>query len=340
MADEMGTVTGAENAGRVNPGALLRDERERVGFTADEVATHLRLTRATLGYLEDGKFDRLPGDTFARGYVRAYARLLKLDPSLFVAHYDRYVGIDTRESRVNTIDKVDVKPKRGARLVMSISTLLIVVIMVALGLWWWSVSREAPTRVEETDAMDEVQVDSMLLPDSFNQAGNAPMIGDFAAGDPAAGDPAAGDPAAGAATNAEPAAEASSIEVETQQPAETESPAPQAGAEPATEAATDEVSSAAATAESAASESPVAASPSGLVMSFSANCWVQVSTTDGRVLHSRQMQQGQTLNIDHQGPLDLVIGAASAVSKIEYNGQPVELTSNASSGVARLRLGQ
>ena len=330
MADEMGTVTGAENAGRVNPGALLRDERERVGFTADEVATHLRLTRATLGYLEDGKFDRLPGDTFARGYVRAYARLLKLDPSLFVAHYDRYVGIDTRESRVNTIDKVDVKPKRGARLVMSISTLLIVVIMVALGLWWWSVSREAPTRVEETDAMDEVQVDSMLLPDSFNQAGNAPMIGDFAAGDPAAG----------AATNAEPAAEASSIEVETQQPAEAESPAPQAGAEPATEAATDEVSSAAATAESAASESPVAASPSGLVMSFSANCWVQVSTTDGRVLHSRQMQQGQTLNIDHQGPLDLVIGAASAVSKIEYNGQPVELTSNASSGVARLRLGQ
>ncbi|HIZ51648.1 MAG TPA: DUF4115 domain-containing protein, partial [Candidatus Pseudomonas excrementavium] len=122
--------------------------------------------------------------------------------------------------------------------------------------------------------------------------------------------------------------------------AEAESPAPQAGAEPATEAATDEVSSAAATAESAASESPVAASPSGLVMSFSANCWVQVSTTDGRVLHSRQMQQGQTLNIDHQGPLDLVIGAASAVSKIEYNGQPVELTGNASSGVARLRLGQ
>ncbi|WP_285260162.1 RodZ domain-containing protein [Halopseudomonas bauzanensis] len=335
MADEMGTVTGAENAGRVNPGALLRDERERVGFTADEVATHLRLTRATLGYLEDGKFDRLPGDTFARGYVRAYARLLKLDPSLFVAHYDRYVGIDTRESRVNTIDKVDVKPKRGARLVMSISTLLIVVIMVALGLWWWNVSREAPTRVEETGAMDEVQVDSMLLPDSFNRAGNAPMIGDFAAGDPAAGDPAAG-----AATNAEPAAEASSIEVETQQPAEAASPAPETGAEPATEAATDEVSSAAATAESAASESPVAASPSGLVMSFSANCWVQVSTTDGRVLHSRQMQQGQTLNIDRQGPLDLVIGAASAVSKIEYNGQPVELTGNASSGVARLRLGQ
>ncbi len=330
MADEMGTVTGAENAGRVNPGALLRDERERVGFTADEVATHLRLTRATLGYLEDGKFDRLPGDTFARGYVRAYARLLKLDPSLFVAHYDRYVGIDTRESRVNTIDKVDVKPKRGARLVMSISTLLIVVIMVALGLWWWNVSREAPTRVEETGAMDEVQVDSMLLPDSFNQADSAPMIGD----------PATGDPAAGATSNAEPAAEVSSTEAETQQPAEPASPAPQTGAEPATEAATNEASSAAATAESAASESPAAASQSGLVMSFSANCWVQVSTTDGRVLHSRQMQQGQTLNIDRQGPLDLVIGAASAVSKIEYNGQPVELTSNASSGVARLRLGQ
>ena len=343
MADEMGTVTGAENAGRVNPGALLRDERERVGFTADEVATHLRLTRATLGYLEDGKFDRLPGDTFARGYVRAYARLLKLDPAQFVAHYDRYVGIDTRESRVNTIDKVDVKPKRGARLVMSISTLLIVVIMVALGLWWWNVSRESPTRVEETGAMDEVQVDSMLLPESFNQTGSTPMIGDLAAGEPATGEPAAGDPAADAATNAEPTAETSSdeTEAEIQQPAEAASPAPQAGTEPASNAATDEASSSAAAAtESAAPESPAATSESGLVMSFSANCWVQVSTTDGRVLHSRQMQQGQTLNIDRQGPLDLVVGAANAVSKIEYNGQPVELTGNASSGVARLRLGQ
>ena len=35
-----------------NPGELLRRERERVGFTAEEVAAHLHLSKTTLGYLE------------------------------------------------------------------------------------------------------------------------------------------------------------------------------------------------------------------------------------------------------------------------------------------------
>lgn len=338
MADEMGATTGAEQAGRVNPGEVLRAERERVGFTADEVATHLRLTRTTLGYLEAGRFERLPGDTFARGYVRAYARLLKLDPARFVEQYDRYVGINSRESSVHTIDKVDVKPRRGARVVMTVSTLLIILIMVSLGLWWWNDSRETPSRVAEPGALDEVQVDSMLPPDSFTSSlDDEPNAGaevtDETLSEPAtnatapsveATDGAAAEPGESAAAGDETQA----TQAPSTAPADTPAPpsAAPAGAAP----------------ESAASApaEPAAASQGGLVMTFSGNCWVQVSTTEGRVLHSRQMQQGQTLNIDRQGPLDLVIGAANAVATIEYNGQPVELQANASSGVARLRLGQ
>src|SRR5690606_14941599 len=69
----------------------------------------------------------------------------------------------------------------------------------------------------------------------------------------------------------------------------------------------------------AASDAQPTPSQAGLVIGFSGNCWVQVSVPGGRVLQSSQMQQGQTLNIDQQGPLDLVIGAAGAVSRIEYN---------------------
>lgn len=334
MADEMGTTTGAEQAGRVNPGELLRAERERVGFTADEVATHLRLTRATLGYLEAGRFERLPGDTFARGYVRAYARLLKLDPARFVEQYDRYVGINSRESSVHTIDKVDVKPKRGARLVMTLSTLLIILIMVFLGLWWWNDSRETPSRAAGPGTLDEVQVDSMLPPDSltssFDDEPNAGApVTDETLGEPAA-DATVPAAEAGDSAAAQPAEPATAGDTAASAPVQ---PAPAAPASPSTAAPS---APAAAPAPSAA---PAAASQGGLVMTFSGNCWVQVSAA-GRVLHSGQMQPGQTLNVDRQGPLDLVIGAASAVATIEYNGQPVELQANASSGVARLRLGQ
>src|SRR5690606_35213162 len=334
MADEIGKTTGAEQAGRVNPGELLRAERERVGFTADEVATHLRLTRATLGYLEAGRFERLPGDTFARGYVRAYARLLKLDPARFVVQYDRYVGTNSRESSVHTIDKVDVKPKRGARLAMTLSTLLIILIMVFLGLCWWNDSRETPSRAAGPGILNEVQVDSMSPRPSLTSAlddepnAGAPVTAETL-GEPAA-DATVPAAEAGDSAAAQPAEPATGGDTAASAPVQL---APAAPASPSTAAPS---APAAAPAPSAA---PAAASQGGLVMTFSGNCWVQVSAA-GRVLHSGQMQPGQTLNVDRQGPLDLVIGAASAVATIEYNGQPVELQANASSGVARLRLGQ
>lgn len=314
MAEELVTETG-KNADRINPGQLLHDERVRVGFTAEEVATHLRLSRTTLGFLEAGRFDRLPGDTFARGYVRAYARLLKLDPNRLVQDYDRYVGVEKRESQVHTINKVVVAPRRGARAVMTLTTILVIAIMVSLGLWWWNVSREAPSQAVETGAMEDVQVDAMALPENFNNPDAEALI----------------EP-----DSAEPTAE--SVETEA---GVIESEAAVESDAPAAEAVDNELPVTTAQPQpTAASDAQPATSQAGLVIGFSDNCWVQVSVPGGRVLHSSQMQQGQTLNIDQQGPLDLVIGAAGAVSRIEYNGQPVELKVNSQSGVARLRLGQ
>lgn len=304
----------------INPGELLRSERERVGFSTDEVARHLHLSRTTLGYLEEGRFDRLPGDTFTRGYIRSYARLLKLDPNTLAQYYDRYVGADQRQTRVNTINRVTVAPRRGARWVMALSTLVIVGSMLTLGLWWWSDSRDtgpSPDADDVSSLTEEVQVDAMAFPEDFNN--------------PAAEQPAALEDQPLAPQGEAPAAESAPAE---DQPGETEVTT----AEPPV--ATEQAPVAAETPSAAESTTAETAGGTGLVMAFSANCWVQVSVPGGRVLHSAQMRQGQTLTIDQQGPLDLVIGAADAVSTIEFNGQPVELTANRQSGVARLRLGQ
>ena len=311
----------------VNPGELLRAERERVGFTTDEVATHLHLSRTTLGYLEAGRFDRLPGDTFARGYVRSYARLLKLDPNTMARHYDRYVGAEGRETRVSSINRIEGVPRRGARLTMVLSTVLIVVVMLGLGLWWWNVSRDPGLPQERSDVsalIDDVQVDSMTLPDAFTSPAEEADVAADAEVD--AGTDA--DTGAGSIDGTqEPGAEQTEDPVS---PADT----PAASQEPVPEAAP-EGEPQAEPAEAAASQGD-----RGLLMTFTANCWVQVSVPGGRVLHSRQMNAGDTLTIARDGPLDLVIGAAEAVSKIEFNGQPVELTANRQSGVARLRVGQ
>ena len=56
-----------------NPGETLRKAREDKGLTLSAVAQQLNLTERALARIEAGDFSQLPGHTFARGYVRAYA---------------------------------------------------------------------------------------------------------------------------------------------------------------------------------------------------------------------------------------------------------------------------
>src|SRR6266516_1091100 len=61
------------------PGARLKAEREAAGLSLDQVAQQLKLAPRQVRALEDEDFGKLPGRTFARGFVRNYARLLNLD---------------------------------------------------------------------------------------------------------------------------------------------------------------------------------------------------------------------------------------------------------------------
>jgi len=78
-------------AGSVEPpredsvGATLARERAARGLTLEDVAQQLKFGARQLEALEQDRFERLPGGTFARGMVRSYARLLRLDADALLA---------------------------------------------------------------------------------------------------------------------------------------------------------------------------------------------------------------------------------------------------------------
>ena len=61
-------------------GAELARARESQGLGLSEVAQQLKFSQRQLEALEGERFNDLPGATIARGMLRNYARLLKLDP--------------------------------------------------------------------------------------------------------------------------------------------------------------------------------------------------------------------------------------------------------------------
>jgi transcriptional regulator with XRE-family HTH domain len=75
----------------------LRHERERRGWTLDDVVSRTRIPRLYLEALEDGNHEVLPPGPFLRGYLRQYLEFLGQDP-------------DEDSPRAETAHEVDVVP--------------------------------------------------------------------------------------------------------------------------------------------------------------------------------------------------------------------------------------
>ncbi len=90
----------------VNPGERLRQSREARHWSRAEVALQLHLSEDAVRYIEDGLFDKLPGATFARGYIRSYAKLLGLDATELAHEFDQFTGTQPAASTPQGLSKV------------------------------------------------------------------------------------------------------------------------------------------------------------------------------------------------------------------------------------------
>ncbi len=74
-------------------GAELARAREALGYSIADVARQLKFAPRQIEALEQGRYEDLPTGTFARGMLRAYARLLKIDPAPLVARIAGRVAV-------------------------------------------------------------------------------------------------------------------------------------------------------------------------------------------------------------------------------------------------------
>ncbi len=68
-------------------GERLRRARERAGLSLDELCARTKIKIPILEAIERGDYTRVPGGLFARGFLRAYAHEVGLDPEETVSAY-------------------------------------------------------------------------------------------------------------------------------------------------------------------------------------------------------------------------------------------------------------
>ncbi|MBT0623931.1 helix-turn-helix domain-containing protein [Pseudomonas fluorescens] len=319
-------------ANRVNPGETLRQARESNGWSLAEVALKLNLTTTSLGNLEAGAFDKLPGHTFARGYIRAYAKLLGIDQTVLVQEFDQFTGTDSQGSNVHGLGRIE-EPVRVSHTILRIVSLLLLIAVIGGGFVWWQDQASQRSKDLTSNAMEHVEVESAdgttqihPLDEPEDQAvaeGQAAPEAPAAAEQPA---PEAGTAAATAAvpTPAAPAAPAAPTAQAHTPAAAAQAPAPAAPAAPTVAPPT----------------APALIAGDGHIqITFVADCWTQVTDGNGKVLFSGLKRKGDTLDQGGKPPLTLRLGFARG-AQVAYNGQPVDVAPFTSGETARLKLGQ
>ncbi|WJO34068.1 RodZ domain-containing protein [Pseudomonas monteilii] len=330
-----------------NPGELLRLAREKRDWSQAEVARKLNLTVSSLNHVETGAFDKLPGHTFARGYIRAYAKLMDLDQAALVEAFDRYTGTHAKGSEVHSLGRIE-EPVRLSHNILRGVSLLLLVAVVGGGFVWWQDQGSLRGKDLAKIALEHVEVESAdgttqiyPLDEPEDQAVSA---GQQAESAPLALEQGAAEQPAAAAEQApaSPAPTLAAVPAPTPAQPASAQPAPAAVATPvapATPAPAAVAPAAPAPAVAAAEPAAVPAGSAKVAIQFTADCWTQVSDGNGKVLFSAIKRKGDNLELTGKPPFAVRLGFARG-AQVSYNGQAVDVAPFTSGETARLKLGQ
>ncbi|HKM38446.1 MAG TPA: RodZ domain-containing protein [Thiopseudomonas sp.] len=310
-------------------GGALRDARVAAGLTVSEVAKKLNLTAQAVEALETNALERLPGLTFARGYIRNYAKLLGLDAEQLVKQFDKQTGSSVDSVSVQTVDQVG-EARRMSRGMLQFSAFFIFLIVLgAVYYGWKTFTAVEPDTSGQSAIFERVEVERadgsvhiQRLDEPEDQAVAAALAESIEYLD------------------LDESVDAVDLELQLDEtPIENESTAEkvieaQVIAQPVVKQKVAET-----LIPEAKKKVEYAPGIGDLQLSFENDCWLRIVDADGKEVMSGIKRAGEQLHVTGKAPLDVHLGYATGVSVL-YNGEPVDISSAIRGETARIKLGQ
>jgi cytoskeleton protein RodZ len=281
-------------------GLLLRRAREAQGLPIESLAASIKVSVRKLESLEADRIDELPDATFARALAQTVCRTLKIDAAPVLVLLPSAAG-----HRIEQVSEGLNAPFRDR----------------TLHLDGWALESAVKAAVP-TGVVLILAALVYFLPEGSVQSGANSVIEAFRS---------LRTPSAEAAVGATglPATTAANANDLTGLPVESPSTA-------GNSTAVETVFSSPAPGASGPADAPVSAA-SPLQLRASSESWIEVKDSGERVLMSRLLQPGETVNLDGNLPLRLKIGNA-AVTEVRFRGAVVNITPMTTENIARFEL--
>lgn len=306
-------------SGPARVGAELRGVRERLGWKLPDVATRLKIRLPFLEAIEAGDLSALPAPAYAAGFIRSYSETMGLDPDEILRRF-RAEGM-TRPKQP-TLSFPEPVPDRG----VPPGAIVFLVAVIGIGAYFlWYRHSEHELKMAQMVPAVPAKLAPLAVPKqpvpkvvtAPKPAVTAPSTATPASGNPdtavASGQgqtPASAPTDGSVATNGAAGPAGTAVAASTG----TSGSAPSNGASTASVAAG--TASTASPAASATTAQGISGAAAPLVISASADSWVQVQGPTGTILFSRVLKAGSTWPVPDEPGLTLTTGNAGGTELV------------------------
>lgn len=315
----------------VPAGAQLAALREERGWSTEQIANQLNLANRQIQALEADNYAALPGMVIVRGFIRSYAKVLKVDPApILAAIVDGPAAPSVLPPERSPLSASFSEAKLSASTSrrFSFKVMVGVAVLAALGLlifggqrmgWIPVTPASAPSGIEEKLTLAEpAEIQSAAVIETVEARPETvetslPMK-DLSPPVSAAKPPAAAVPVLESKPSAPVAPVIAAQPLAVAQPAPAPVPAGKV----------------------VAAAVPVD-SKNALAIKARQDSWVEIRRADDTVLFSRLLKAGSAEVIGINEPVSIVIGNAAGVD-MTLRGAPVDVVAGNTSNVARLNL--
>jgi cytoskeleton protein RodZ len=305
---------------QLTAGQLLRAAREQRKLSQQQVALQLNLRPDIINQLEQDKLEGT-SETFARGYVRAYGRLLKLPEAELMAAFGRHTGLEQSHAKpMRTFSNRTARQATENRFVW-LTYAMVVLLLVLLFIWWWqsgsTSSSQTATQTSTAQSVDDtaaVAAQAIIEGQTYSDATLTESTADSVASD----------------------SNADSSMLDLNEAADAELSAPSAP-EPLS-AELEQLMPVAGDASGDTQAPPVVLGEiAQLEMRFSENCWIDVVDATGSRVAFGTKQAGYIMQLSGVAPFIITLGNPSVVS-ISLNQQAVDMAVFPAGRVAKFTL--
>ena len=163
-----------ENIEVATPGQLLREAREAAHLSVEDISKKLHLKVALISAIEENNFDEITSITFARGYLKSYAKLLHVDEEDIIAAFEHFTTAEQQQLEMQTFSNRKGKKTLDSWLTI-LTVLLVIGIIGAVAVWYMRnqpMANDTPSTSAQSSIVSEnvVNGNETSSLDSPNQA--------------------------------------------------------------------------------------------------------------------------------------------------------------------------